>query len=174
MHVKLCRDGNGNTHSSDERHDPRGLPGLLEHRRQLGENSWPASASDALGSCTWCAERPPQECCKQQEENPHLFRESSGKSLKTYRSDRPWLIALSSKTLHCGNKPHQLLAAAQTSQGELYSNSAGSNDELAFTGRLSHKLAMQQMKDNLAETDAAMAMLQSRMASHKKEKLAKQ
>jgi hypothetical protein len=43
-----------------------------------------------------------------------------------------------------------------------------------MTGRLSHKLAMQQAKEKMAETDAALAMLQSRLDSHKKEKLAKQ
>jgi hypothetical protein len=78
------------------------------------------------------------------------------------------------QTLHCGNKPYQLLTTSHIPHGELYSSSPGTNDELVMTGRLSHKLAMQQAKEKMAETDAALAMLQSRLDSHKKEKLAKQ
>lgn len=78
------------------------------------------------------------------------------------------------KTLHCGNRPHQLLATAQTTPAELYIESADVDTALTLTGYLSHKLAMQQAKERFAETDAALATLRSQMESHKKEKLAKQ
>lgn len=78
------------------------------------------------------------------------------------------------QTLHYGNKTQQLLTTPLASQTELYSHSAEPAAELAFAGLLSHKLAMKQAQDNLAGTDAALAMLQSRMASHQKDKQSKQ
>ncbi len=92
------------------------------------------------------------------------------RSMTLSRADDP----LRPQTLHCGSKPYQLLTTSHIPHGELYSSSPDAKDELVMTGRLSHTLAMQQAKEKMAETDAAMAMLQSRLDSHKKEKLAKQ
>jgi len=78
------------------------------------------------------------------------------------------------QTLHIGNKSHQLLATAQPSPAELYSYSPSKEDELAFAGVLSHNLAMNKVKVDLAGTDAALAMLQSQMASHEQSKQSKQ
>ena len=61
---------------------------------------------------------------------------------------------------------------AQPSRSELYAG--GHSTDLAFAGVLSHKLAMKQAQDTLAGTDAALAKLQSQMASHQKDKQSKQ
>lgn len=78
------------------------------------------------------------------------------------------------QTLHYGSKSHQLLTAPLASQTEMYTYSKDTDSELVFAGLLSHKLAMKQAQDNLAGTDAALAMLQSRMALHRKDKQSKQ
>jgi len=78
------------------------------------------------------------------------------------------------QTLHIGNKSHQLLATAQPSPAELYSYSPSKEDEPAFAGVLSHNLAMNKVKVDLAGTDAVLAMLQSQMASHEQSKQSKQ
>ena len=78
------------------------------------------------------------------------------------------------QTLHYGSKAQQLLTSPLSSQTELYTHSTKSAAELAFAGLLSHKIAMKQALDNLAGTDAALEMLQSRMASHRKDKQSKQ
>ena len=78
------------------------------------------------------------------------------------------------QTLHIGNESHQLVATTQPMPTELYSHSPSAKDELAFAGILGHNLAMQKANNNLAGTDAALAMLQSQLDSHRQSKQSKQ
>ena len=75
--------------------------------------------------------------------------------------------------LHYGNKSQPLGANAFPSHTQLYEYSDNEN-ELALTGRLSHKLAMQKAQEDTAAVDEALAKLQSQLASHEKDKQSKQ
>ncbi len=80
-----------------------------------------------------------------------------------------------SQTLYYGNnKSRQLLTTAIPSPSEFYTYSEDKTDELALAGLLSHKIAMKKAQDHFASTDTALAMLQSSIASHRKDKQSKQ
>ncbi|KAI4197182.1 MAG: hypothetical protein LQ348_002190 [Seirophora lacunosa] len=78
------------------------------------------------------------------------------------------------QTIHYGNKTQQLLSIAQPTQSELYKYSPDKEDQLHFAGTLTHKLAQKKVEENTAGADAALAALQSKMASHQQNKQSKQ
>ncbi|KAL8722170.1 MAG: hypothetical protein Q9225_001314 [Loekoesia sp. 1 TL-2023] len=77
-------------------------------------------------------------------------------------------------TIHYGNRAQQLLSIAHPTQSELYKYSPDKEDELRFAGLLTHKLAQKKVQENIAGADAALAALQSKMASHQQTKQSKQ
>ncbi|KAL8836696.1 MAG: hypothetical protein Q9170_002828 [Blastenia crenularia] len=77
-------------------------------------------------------------------------------------------------TLHYGNRSQQLLSIAQPTQSEIYRYSSTKEDELQFSGLLTHKLAQKKVQETTAGADAALAALQSKMASHQQNKQSKQ
>ncbi|KAL8694606.1 MAG: hypothetical protein Q9218_000788 [Villophora microphyllina] len=77
-------------------------------------------------------------------------------------------------TLHYGNRSSQLLSIAQPTHSELYNFASSHEDELRFTGILTHKLAQKKVQENTAGADAALAALQSKMATHQQNKQSKQ
>ncbi|KAL8656383.1 MAG: hypothetical protein Q9210_000310 [Variospora velana] len=77
-------------------------------------------------------------------------------------------------TIHYGNRTQQLLSLAQSTQSELYRYSPDNEDQLRFAGILTHKLAQKKVQENTAGADAALAALQSKMASHQQNKQSKQ
>lgn len=78
------------------------------------------------------------------------------------------------QTLHYGNKSQPLAASTSPSYSRLYDYSSDNENELAFGGRISHKLAMQKAQEDIAGADEALAKLQSQLASHEKDKQSKQ
>ena len=78
------------------------------------------------------------------------------------------------QTLHYGNKSQPLAASTSSSHSRLYDYSSENENELAFAGRISHKLAMQKAQEDIAGADEALAKLQSQLASHEKDKQSKQ
>ncbi|KAL9026923.1 MAG: hypothetical protein Q9196_004484 [Gyalolechia fulgens] len=77
-------------------------------------------------------------------------------------------------TIQYGNRTQQLLSIAQPTQSEIYQYSPDKADELRFAGLLTHKLAQKKVQENTAGADAALAALQSKMASHQQTKQSKQ
>lgn len=77
-------------------------------------------------------------------------------------------------TIQYGNRSQQLLSIAQPTQSELYNYSSDKEDDLRFAGLLTHKLAQKKVQENTAGADAALAALQSKMASHQQTKQSKQ
>ncbi|KAL8734065.1 MAG: hypothetical protein Q9181_003349 [Wetmoreana brouardii] len=77
-------------------------------------------------------------------------------------------------TLHYGNRSQQLLSIAQPTHSELYNYTPDREDELRFAGILTHKMAQKKVQENTAGADAALAALQSKMASHQQNKQSKQ
>lgn len=78
------------------------------------------------------------------------------------------------QTIHYGNRTQQLLSIAQPTQSELYKYSPNQEAELLFAGNFTHKLAQKKVQENTAGADAALAALQSKMASHQQNKQSKQ
>ena len=78
------------------------------------------------------------------------------------------------QTLHYGNKSQPLATSSFPSQSQLYEYSPHSQNQLALTGRISHKLAMQKAQEDIAGADEALAKLQSQLASHERDKQSKQ
>ena len=78
------------------------------------------------------------------------------------------------QTLHYGNKSQPFAASTSSSHCRLYDYSSENENELAFAGRISHKLAMQKAQEDIAGADEALAKLQSQLASHEKDKQSKQ
>lgn len=74
------------------------------------------------------------------------------------------------QSLYYGNNSHQLLSISQPTPSELYTRSHENGSDLRIVGVMSHKLAMKKAHDQIAGTDAALAALQSKMASHRKDK----
>ncbi|KAL9610276.1 MAG: hypothetical protein Q9167_005021 [Letrouitia subvulpina] len=72
--------------------------------------------------------------------------------------------------LSFGNNSHQLLSIPQPTRSELYACSPENDNDLRVIGVMSHKLAMKKAQDQIAGADAALAALQSKMASHQKDK----
>ncbi|KAL9600791.1 MAG: hypothetical protein Q9219_002929 [cf. Caloplaca sp. 3 TL-2023] len=77
-------------------------------------------------------------------------------------------------TIHYGPRSQQLLSIAQPTQSELYKYSPHKEDEIRFAGLLTHKLAQKKVQESTAGADAALAELQSKMASHQQNKQSKQ
>ncbi|KAI4169038.1 MAG: hypothetical protein LQ343_005971 [Gyalolechia ehrenbergii] len=77
-------------------------------------------------------------------------------------------------TIQYGTRTQQLLSIAQPTQSELYKYSPDKEDELRFAGLMTHKLAQKKVEENTAGADAALAALQSKMASHQQTKQSKQ
>ncbi|KAI4205155.1 MAG: hypothetical protein LQ346_001488 [Caloplaca aetnensis] len=97
-------------------------------------------------------------------------------SLLLFNRD-PRLLSItehSQQTIHYGNRTQQLLSIAQPTPSELYKYSPNAKDELRFAGNLTHKLAQKKVQENTAGADAALAALQSKMASHQQNKQSKQ
>ena len=78
------------------------------------------------------------------------------------------------QTLHYGNKSQPLAANTSSSYSRLYDYSSENENELAFAGRISHKLVLQKAQEDTAGADEALAKLQSQLASHEKDKQSKQ
>ncbi len=78
------------------------------------------------------------------------------------------------QTLHFGNKSQPFVASTSSSHSRLYDYSSENENELAFAGRISHKLALQKAQEDIAGADEALAKLQSQLASHEKDKQSKQ
>lgn len=78
-------------------------------------------------------------------------------------------------TLHYGNKSHLLDALPSTpSSTQIYQSSAEDENELALTGRISHRLAIKKAQEDIAGADEALMKLQNQLASHQKDKQSKQ
>ncbi|KAL8713383.1 MAG: hypothetical protein Q9220_002582 [cf. Caloplaca sp. 1 TL-2023] len=77
-------------------------------------------------------------------------------------------------TLHYGNRSQQLLSITQPTPSELYTYSPDQEGELRFAGTVTHKLAQKKVQETTAGADAALAALQSKMASHQQTKQSKQ
>ncbi|KAL8868194.1 MAG: hypothetical protein Q9174_005148 [Haloplaca sp. 1 TL-2023] len=77
-------------------------------------------------------------------------------------------------TLHYGTRSQQLLSIAQPTHSELYHYNPNEEDEFRFAGLMTHKLAQKKVQENTAGADAALAALQSKMASHQQNKQSKQ
>ncbi|KAK4697535.1 hypothetical protein P7C71_g555, partial [Lecanoromycetidae sp. Uapishka_2] len=77
-------------------------------------------------------------------------------------------------TLNYGTKSQNLVTSPSPLYAQLYTYSTDNGNELAFAGRLSHKLTMQKAQEDIAGADEALEKLQSQLAGFKKEKASNQ
>jgi hypothetical protein len=76
--------------------------------------------------------------------------------------------------LNYGTKSQRLIPNPSPSHAQLYTYSKENETELAFAGRLSHKLAMQKAQEDITGADKALEKLQSQLAGYKQEKASNQ
>lgn len=100
-----------------------------------------------------------------------LPRKTTDQILKSLREDRKVQLHFGKKpALSFGKTTISLDANRETFPNELYRQEKSNNGPLYFTGKVSHTLEIQQAKEAMAQTDVALAVLETSLKSIQEEK----